>query len=231
MKRTITGILSTIAIAASAIAIEQSQIDAANAITANGPIEVNTELVNTFKPILDVGLGDAEAYVALAKAHANNIGRWNYCAGKTAETLGIEIPAALDDYLSGGAKPHARAIASREYYEALKARNFKAESGYKMAEYRIEMLALNTYADPEAALKFVGEKTVARDFDKLLKAVRRARLGAEAKYKLLSKIATDFEQYKETIKPVADNWESLQADKNEAFMDCYAEAKLNSLNK
>ena len=103
-------------------------------------------------------------------------------------------------------------------------------NGRKISDYGIFILA-NRYSDPEAALKYVSEEELCKNFDKLLVMVRKAKLDAEKNYKILSQIAQTFAQYRYTVDMVKNNWETLQNDKNEAFMAYYAEEKLNSLNK
>lgn len=101
-------------------------------------------------------------------------------------------------------------------------------NGIKFSDWGIFILA-NRYSDPEAALKYVSEEELCKNFDKLLFMVRKAKLDAEKNYKILALISQNFAQYRDTVDMVKNNWEALQNDKNEAFMAYYAEAKLNSL--
>lgn len=103
-------------------------------------------------------------------------------------------------------------------------------NGRKFSDHGIFILT-NRYSDPEAALKYVSEEELAKNFDKLLLSVRKAKLDTEKNYKILAQIAQTFAQYRDTVEAVKNNWEALQNDKNEAFMAYYADQKLKSLNK
>lgn len=229
MKKLITLITLTLA-GVSAFAITDAQIKAANAICENGDIPINDATIQAFEPFAVLAASDIAEYLEVRK-NANNVGRWDYCVGKVAKTKGLETGEDFDTITTGGSILHHWANETIENYNALKARNFKSVSGYKMAEYRILMLTVKSHSDPEAALKYVSENELAKNFDNLLLSVRKAKLDAEKNYKILAQIAQTFAQYRDTVDAVKNNWEALQNDKNEAFMAYYAEAKLNSLNK
>ena len=229
MKKLITSIILTLA-GVSAFAISQEQIVAANAICESSDIPINEATIQAFEPFAVLAASDIAEYLEVRK-NANNGGRWDYCVGKVAKNKGLETGEDFDTITTGGSILHHFANETIENYNALKARNFKSVSGYKMAEYRILMLTVKSHSDPEAALKYVSENELAKNFDVLLLAVRKAKLEAEKNYKILSQIAQTFAQYRGTVDMVKNNWEALQNDKNEAFMAYYAEAKLQSLTK
>ena len=229
MKKLITSIILTLA-GVSAFAISQEQIVAANAICESSDIPINDATIQAFEPFAVLAASDIAEYLEVRK-NANNGGRWDYCVGKVAKTKGFETGEDFDTITTGGSVLHHWANESIENYNALKARDFKSVGGYKMAEYRILMLTVKSHSDPEAALKYVSEVELAKNFDNLLLSVRKAKLEAENNYKILSQIAQTFAQYRDTIEAVKNNWEALQNDKNEAFMAYYADSKLKSLTK
>lgn len=229
MKKLITSIILTLA-GVSAFAISQEQIVAANAICESSDIPINEATIQAFEPFAVLAASDIAEYLEVRK-NANNGGRWDYCVGKVAKTKGFETGEDFDTITTGGSVLHHWANESIENYNALKARDFKSVGGYKMAEYRILMLTVKSHSDPEAALKYVSEVELAKNFDNLLLSVRKAKLEAENNYKILAQIAQTFAQYRDTVEAVKNNWEALQNDKNEAFMAYYAEAKLQSLTK
>ena len=229
MKKIITSIILTLA-GVSAFAISQEQIDVANAICESSDIPINEATIQAFEPFAVLAASDIAEYLEVRK-NANNGGRWDYCVGEVAKNKGLETGEDFDTITTGGSVLHHWANESIENYNVLKSRDFKSVGGYKMAEYRILMLTVKSHSDPEAALKYVSEEELAKNFDILLLAVRKAKLAPEKNYKILAQIAQTFAQYRDTVDAVKNNWEALQNDKNEAFMAYYAEAKLNSLNK
>ena len=229
MKKLITLITLTFA-GVSAFAISQEQIDAANAICESGDIPINDATIQAFEPFAVLAASDIAEYLEIRK-NANNGGRWDYCVGKVAKTKGLKTGEDFDTITTGGSILHHWANETTENYNALKARDFKSVGGYKMAEYRILMLTVKSHSDPEAALKYVSEIELAKNFDTLILSVRKAKLDVEKNYKILSQIAQNFAQYRDTVDAVKNNWEALQNDKNEAFMAYYADSKLKSLNK
>ena len=229
MKKLITSIILTLA-GVAAFAITDAQIKAANDICVNKDILINEATVQTFEPFANLAVSDIAEYLEVRK-NAINGGRWNYCVGQVAKLKGLSLSEDVDTVIKGGSVLHHWANESIENYNALKSRDFKSVSGYKMAEYRILMLTIKSHSDPEAALKYVSEEELAKNFDLLLLAVRKAKLDAEKNYKILSQIAQTFAQYRDTVDMVKNNWEALQNDKNEAFMAYYADQKLKSLNK
>ena len=229
MKKLITSIILTLA-GVSAFAISQEQIVAANAICESSDIPINEATIQAFEPFAVLAASDIAEYLEVRK-NANNGGRWDYCVGKVAKNKGLETGEDFDTITTGGSVLHHWANESIENYNALKARDFKSVGGYKMAEYRILMLTVKSHSDPEAALKYVSEVELAKNFDNLLLSVRKAKLEAENNYKILSQIAQTFAQYRDTVDAVKNNWEALQNDKNEAFMAYYADSKLKSLTK
>lgn len=229
MKKLITSIILTLA-GVAAFAITDAQIKAANDICENKDIPINEATVQAFEPFANLAASDIAEYLEVRK-NAINGGRWDYCVGKVAKTKGFETGEDFDTITTGGSVLHHWANESIENYNVLKSRDFKSVGGYKMAEYRILMLTVKSHSDPEAALKYVSENELAKNFDLLLLAVRKAKLDAEKNYKILAQIAQTFAQYRDTVEAVKNNWEALQNDKNEAFMAYYAEAKLKSLNK
>ena len=229
MKKLITSIILTLA-GVSAFAISQEQIVAANAICESSDIPINEATIQAFEPFAVLAVSDIAEYLEVRK-NAINGGRWNYCVGQVAKLKGISLSEDADTVIKGGSVLHHWANESIENYNALKSRDFKSIGGYNMAEYRILMLTIKSHSDPDAALKYVSENELAKNFDLLLLAVRKAKLDAEKNYKILAQIAQTFAQYRDTVEAVKNNWEALQNDKNEAFMSYYAEQKLNSLNK
>lgn len=229
MKKLITILTLTLA-GVAAFAITGAQIKAANDICVNKDIPINEATVQTFEPFANLAVSDIAEYLEVRK-NAINGGRWDYCVGQVAKLKGLFLGEDADTVIKGGSVLHHQANESIENYNALKSRDFKSVGGYKMAEYRILMLTIKSHSDPEAALKYVSENELAKNFDLLLLAVRKAKLDAEKNYKILAQIAQTFAQYRDTVEAVKNNWEALQNDKNEAFMSYYAEQKLNSLNK
>lgn len=229
MKKLITSIILTLA-GVSAFAISQEQINVANAICESGDIPINEATIQAFEPFAVLAASDIAEYLEVRK-NAINGGRWNYCVGQVAKLKGISLSEDADTVIKGGSVLHHWANESIENYNVLKSRDFKSVGGYKMAEYRILMLTVKSHSDPEAALKYVSESELAKNFDKLLVMVRKAKLDTEKNYKILAQIAQTFAQYRGTIEAVKNNWEALQNDKNEAFMAYYADSKLKSLTK
>ena len=229
MKKLIISIILTLA-GVAAFAISDEQIKAANDICENKDVPINDITVQTFEPFANLAVSDIAEYLEVRK-NAINGGRWNYCVGQVAKLKGISLSEDADTVIKGGSVLHHWANESIENYNALKSRDFKSIGGYNMAEYRILMLTIKSHSDPDAALKYVSENELAKNFDLLLLAVRKAKLDAEKNYKILAQIAQTFAQYRDTVEAVKNNWEALQNDKNEAFMSYYAEQKLNSLNK
>lgn len=133
--------------------------------------------------------------------------------------------AAINDYRA----TYDRAMADKSYYEQIKAKEFAIAGGIKFPEWKIWNLA-KKYSDLEVIDTF-PEKYISERFGEYLTIIRKARLNPEVAYKLYVKISTNFAEFKDSVKAVKDNWESLQADKNEAFMDYYAKQKLETLNK
>ena len=230
MKKLIILITSLTFAGVSAFAITDAQIKAANDICESGDIPINEATIQAFEPFAVLAASDIAEYLEVRK-NANNGGRWDYCVGEVAKNKGLETGEDFDTITTGGSILHHFANETIENYNVLKARDFKSVGGYKMAEYRILMLTVKSHSDPEAALKYVSEVELAKNFDVLLLAVRKAKLDAEKNYKILAQIAQTFAQYRDTVEAVKNNWEALQNDKNEAFMAYYAEAKLKSLNK
>ena len=229
MKKLITSIILTLA-GVAAFAITDAQIKAANDICENKDIPINEATVQAFEPFAVLAVSDIAEYLEVRK-NAINGGRWDYCVGKVAKLKGFSLSEDADTVITGGSVLHHQANESIENYNTLKSRDFKSVGGYKMAEYRILMLTIKSHSDPESALKYVSENELAKNFDVLLLAVRKAKLDAEKNYKILSQIAQTFAQYRDTVDMVKNNWEALQNDKNEAFMAYYADQKLKSLNK
>lgn len=229
MKKLITILTLTLA-GVAAFAITDAQIKAANDICENKDVPMNDITVQMFEPFANLAVSDIAEYLEVRK-NAINGGRWDYCVGQVAKLKGLSLSEDADTVITGGSVLHHWANESIENYNALKSRDFKSVGGYKMAEYRILMLTIKSHSDPEAALKYVSENYLAKNFDVLLLAVRKAKLDAEKNYKILSEIAQTFAQYRYTVEAVKNNWEALQNDKNEAFMAYYADQKLKSLNK
>lgn len=229
MKKLITLITLTLA-GVAAFAITDAQIKAANDVCENKDIPINEATIQAFEPFAVLAASDIAEYLEVRK-NANNGGRWDYCVGKVAKNKGLETGEDFDTITTGGSILHHFANETIENYNALKARDFKSVGGYKMAEYRILMLTVKSHSDPEAALKYVSESELSKNFDKLLLSVRKAKLDAEKNYKILAQIAQTFAQYRDTVEAVKNNWEALQNDKNEAFMAYYADQKLKSLTK
>ena len=229
MKKLITLITLTLA-GVAAFAITDAQIKAANDVCENKDIPINEATIQAFEPFAVLAASDIAEYLEVRK-NANNGGRWDYCVGKVAKNKGLETGEDFDTITTGGSVLHHWANESIENYNALKSRDFKSIGGYNMAEYRILMLTIKSHSDPDAALKYVSEVELAKNFEVLLLAVRKAKLDTEKNYKILSQIAQTFSQYRYTLETVKNNWEALQNDKNEAFMAYYADQKLKSLNK
>ena len=229
MKKLITLITLTLA-GVAAFAITDAQIKAANDVCENKDIPINEATIQAFEPFAVLAASDIAEYLEVRK-NANNGGRWDYCVGKVAKNKGLETGEDFDTITTGGSVLHHWANESIENYNALKSRDFKSIGGYNMAEYRILMLTIKSHSDPDAALKYVSEVELAKNFDNLLLSVRKAKLEAENNYKILSQIAQTFAQYRGTVDMVKNNWEALQNDKNEAFMAYYADSKLKSLTK
>lgn len=121
------------------------------------------------------------------------------------------------------------AMESERAYKNLRDSNFTPEGCGKMSDKKILSLVAK-YRDIDY-LKNLGDDILAENFNLVLKTVRRARLGAKEAYTVYSDLASRFADYKESKKNVKDNWENLQADKNEAFMQYFAQSKLESLGK
>lgn len=119
---------------------------------------------------------------------------------------------------------------SESDYEKLRNAGFKIGS-LRMGNSAIFILTCKRYSDPQLAMQLLPASEIAKNFGDFVKAINRANLDAKSLYELYSKVVKDFAQYKDSVKAVSDNWQALQTDKNEAFMNYYAEKKLEALEK
>ena len=238
MKKIISTIISTLAIAVSAFAITDAQKTAflniveANVVSGDGfmaSVERTAEL-SALQPVLDWAEQSPVEFDAWIHSDAVAGALKNHSVWVVRKGIGKSFPiySAQDAAICDYSATRDAAYHNFEVYETCRAANFTF-NGIKISKDGIFFLACKRYADPEAAIANLPEKDLAERLDVLLKAIRRAKLPAEKRFKILNEISTNYEQYKDEIKVVADNWENLQNDKNEAFMAYYAAKKLEAL--
>ena len=178
------------------------------------------------KPIAAWAEEDPAAFNEYVRSLTGNIYIWTVrkAVNKDFDAGTIE-DAVINDY----AATNKLANSDKAYFAEIKSKGFVVAGGVRMSEWQIFNLGVK-YADMDC-FNLVSEKYVAERFDKYLAAVRSSRLDAKSLYELYAKITQNYAPYKDSIKLVSDNWESLQTDKNEAFMNYYAEKKLEALSK
>ena len=178
------------------------------------------------KPIAAWAQEDAAAFNEYVRSLTGNIYIWTVrkAVNKDFDAGTIE-DAVINDY----AATNKLANSDKAYFAEIKSKGFVVAGGVRMSEWQIFNLGVK-YADMDC-FNLVSEKYVAERFDMYLAAVRSSRLDAKSLYELYAKIAQNYAPYKDSIKLVSDNWEALQTDKNEAFMNYYAEKKLEALSK
>ena len=140
-------------------------------------------------------------------------------------------PYSLQDcYIHDYWTMYDEACASESVYQAIKTQNFTAPNcSVKMSDGKIWGL-IRSHNDIALMMTF-PEKSQAEHIVDVLKIVRGAKLSAKKTYETYCTLARNLAEFKESVKVLKENWETLQNDKNEAFMAYYAEAKLEALNK
>lgn len=182
--------------------------------------------VDAVKPIAAWAEEDPAAFHEYEISLNGNIYIWTVrrAVNKDFDAGTIE-DAVINDY----AATNKLANSDKAYFAEIKSKGFVVAGGVRMSEWQIFNLGVK-YADMDC-FNLVSEKYVAERFDMYLAAVRSSRLDAKSLYELYAKIAQNYAPYRDSVKAVSDNWESLQTDKNEAFMNYYAEKKLEALSK
>lgn len=178
------------------------------------------------KPIAAWAEEDPAAFNEYVRSLTGNIYIWTVrkAVNKDFDAGTIE-DAVINDY----AATNKLANSDKAYFAEIKSKGFIVAGGVRMSEWQIFNLGVK-YVDMDC-FNLVDEKFIAQNFDKYLAAVRSSRLDAKSLYELYSKIVQNYAPYRESVKAVSDNWQALQTDKNEAFMNYYAEKKLEALEK
>ncbi|MBR6389397.1 MAG: hypothetical protein IKS15_04685 [Opitutales bacterium] len=237
MKKIISTIISTLAIAVSAFAITDAEKTAFLNIVESNVVSGDGFMASVERT---AKMTEAEPILAWADEYPEQFYSWvhsdvGYALKGRVEWVvrkglnkSFSIYSVADAAICDYSATRDAAFNSSEVYDVCRGANFTF-NGIKMSDGGIFFLTCRRYADPEAALANLPEKFLAERLDILLKAVRRAKLPAEKRFKILNELSTNYEQYKDEIKVVTDNWENLQNDKNEAFMALYAAKKLEAL--
>lgn len=183
------------------------------------------------KPIATWAQEDAAAFGEYLKALPENgyLGNGYIWVIRKAVNKDFDAGTIKDAVINDYAATNKLANSDKSYFAEIKAKGFIVAGGVRMSEWQIFNLGVK-YADMDC-FNLVDEKFIAQNFDKYLAAVRSSRLDAKSLYELYAKITQNYAPYKDSIKLVSDNWEALQTDKNEAFMNYYAEKKLEALSK
>lgn len=178
------------------------------------------------KPIAAWAEADPAAFNEYVRSLTGNIYIWTVrkAVNKDFDAGTIE-DAVINDYLA----TNKLANSDKGYFAEIKAKGFIVAGGVRMSEWQIFNLGAK-YVDMDC-FNLVSEKFIAQNFGKYLAAVRSSRLDAKSLYELYAKIAQNYAPYRESVKAVSENWQALQTDKNEAFMNYYAEKKLEALEK
>ena len=179
------------------------------------------------KPIAAWAEEDPAAFNEYVRSLTGNIYIWTV---RKAVNKDFEPFSLKDAVINDNEATFNAAWRNSSDYEKLKGANFTV-SEIKMNNGGIFILTCKRYADPQLAMQILPESEIANNFGDFLKAISRAKLGAKSLYELYAKIAQNYAQYRDSVKAVSDNWQALQTDKNEAFMNYYAEKKLEALEK
>lgn len=183
------------------------------------------------KPIAAWAQEDAAAFGEYLKALPENgyLGNGYIWVIRKAVNKDFDAGTIEDAVINDYAATNKLANSDKSYFSSVKAKGFIVAGGIKMSNLQIFNLGVK-YADADC-FEQVPEKYVAERFDMYLAAVRSSRLDAKSLYELYAKIAQNYAPYRDSVKAVSDNWQALQTDKNEAFMNYYTERKLEALEK
>ena len=239
MKKTISLIILTLA-SAFAFAITDAQksefIEMVKSDVKGGGEFANTVEVVAKTPI-------AQTIAAWAKTEPESFHQWlndetkvtwkyrnaTIWVVRKAVNKSFDAFSLQDAVINNFAETFNKAYREVSAYEKCREANFEFY-GARFGNNAIFILSCKRYADPLTALKHLPDSEIAKNFGTFLKSITRTKLNSKDAYELYCRISRDFAQYKD-VSEVKSNWETLQADKNEAFMAYYADQKLENLNK
>lgn len=236
MKKIITSIAISLAGAAAAFAITDAQKEAFLGYLSNNVKGGETFAADILKAADANEVKTVAAWAEISPSDFNSFVQSQHPSvrGKMVWSVRRSLnrqfePNSMQDMvINAGQATEWNARDNADAYAALKSSGFVVQ-GLLLEEVKRFDLA-EKYGDVEV-LRSLPEKYLAGRFGKYLHAIRKARLSPGDAYRLYSELSTNFAEYKTSVKEVRDNWEELQNDKNEAFMQFYAQQKLEALNK